>query len=583
VDDRNLNGGCGAAALDSFLGEDFNTGQSAVMVVDHKGGVLRVNYAAKDLLGLGSGFSRIGRSCHHLICGADGPCEDCLLGSTAASSKSHAIKNKSGRDLFIREELLRFPDVNILVLFDVTREITALRDMDLARKELKAKTVLLERRRHVAAEGKRRIEQMLDQLPDAFVQVDDEYRVVFRNNSVSDILPHGSSETCHGLLGRQMPCTDCPLGQGAAAPGGRKVVHRVEGRCFTEHVIQGSDGDVPLLLFSDTTRQIELIEKIREQQETITRKNDILSNLVNLQTRMQKAMVSDEMINHFLDMFLPLCVVGEALVIVDDIHPGSVWFAVSRGLDPSLETPVVRSYLSREVQRMDAPKVAAACLPWEKTRQVELTGGDGRRVGMIFFPETGGACDEGLVRLFSEPFGAFIHNRLLLRQLEEKANTDPLTGLYNRRYLEGLLAAERKKSDQFDIPYSVVVVDVNRLKEANDLHGHDAGDRLITTVSERLKSGIRATDAIARTGGDEFLILLADTDEEGARELVERFMAEVFKDVSMAVGNGEPFPVTVSLGMAGSDQVSHDALIQTADKRMYETKLEYYRTHKRYR
>jgi diguanylate cyclase (GGDEF)-like protein len=202
---------------------------------------------------------------------------------------------------------------------------------------------------------------------------------------------------------------------------------------------------------------------------------------------------------------------------------------------------------------------------------------------MIFFPETGGACDEELVRLFSEPFGAFIHNRLLLRQLEEKANTDPLTGLYNRRYLESLLAAERKKCDQFDIPYSVVVVDVNRLKEANDLHGHDAGDRLILTVSERLKSGIRATDAIARIGGDEFLILLADTHEEGARELVERFMGEVFKDAAMEVDNGGMFPVTVSLGVAGSDQVPHDALIQTADKRMYETKLEYYRTHRRYR
>jgi diguanylate cyclase (GGDEF)-like protein len=214
---------------------------------------------------------------------------------------------------------------------------------------------------------------------------------------------------------------------------------------------------------------------------------------------------------------------------------------------------------------------------------MELTGGSGRRVGIIISPETDGDCDGELVRLFSEPFGAFIHNRLLLRQLEEKANTDPLTGLYNRRYMEGLMAAEKKKSDQFDIPYSVVVVDVNRLKEANDNHGHDVGDRLLLSVSERLKSGIRATDTVFRIGSDEFLILLSDTREEGARNLMERLMEKVFKDITIDAGNGETFPVTVSLGVAGSDQVPHHELVQAADRRMYETKQEYYRTHQRYR
>jgi diguanylate cyclase (GGDEF)-like protein len=337
------------------------------------------------------------------------------------------------------------------------------------------------------------------------------------------------------------------------------------------------------MLFSDTTRQIELIEKIREQQETITRKNDILSSLVRLQTRMQKAIVSNEMIDYFLDMFLPLCGAEEALIIIDDTHPGNVWFVVHRGVDPSLATPVLRSYLSGDVQRMNGARVAAAALPWKKTRQMELTGGNGQRVGMILLPETGGTCDAELVQLFSEPFGAFIHNQLLLRQLEDRANTDPLTGLYNRRYLDGLLAAEKKKSDEFGLFYSVIVVDVNRLKQANDCHGHDVGDRLLVSVSEILKTGIRTTDIVARTGGDEFLILMADTREEGALNLVKRFELEIFKDAVIDAGDGGTFPVTVSMGVAGSDRIPHDALLQTADRRMYDAKQEYYRTRQRYR
>lgn len=572
-----------AAEPGSLSSVGFDTVQTAVVVVDSQGRVLRVNPAAKKFLEHGNESSYVGQACHELICGTERPCEDCLLQSSSGASKSHAIRSRSGKELFVREELLRFPDFNVLILFDVTREITALRNLDLTRKELKAKTILLERKRHVAADEKRRIEKMFDQLPDAFVQVDKNYIILYKNNKVSEVFPQESAGTCYALIGNEMPCTECPMERGVSTGGERKVIHRTAGRCFTEHIIQSPGEDAPLLLFSDTTRQIELIEKIRDQQETITRKNDILSNLVSLQTRMQKAIVTRDMINYFLDMLLPLCGAEEAFIIIDDIRPGSVWFVVGRGVDDSQSKPIVRNYLSRDVQQMEVRKVPAAYLPWKKTRQMELIGGNGRKVGMIFYPESDGGAEGELIHLFSEPFGAFIHNRLLLRQLEEKANTDSLTGLYNRRYLEGALAAERKKNDRFGIPYSIIVVDVNRLKEANDIYGHEVGDRLLQSVSERLKLEVRTTDTVGRTGGDEFVLLLADTREEGARNLAKRFSENIFSDVAIDVGGGERFPVTLSLGVAGSDQVNHDDLLRTADKRMYEAKEEYYRAHPRYR
>lgn len=565
--------------------DHFNMVQTAVVMIDSRCRVLFVNAATKRLLEHDDRFAYIGSTCHQMIHGRETPCNGCLLqpSSSPSGPKSHAIHNQSGRELFLKEELLRFSEYNMLILFDVTREIAALRKLDLTHKELKAKTVLLERRRRVAADEKGRIQRMFDQLPEAFVQVNNNFSICYKNKAVSKVLPNESSESCYGLLGKDSPCFECPAKQGFERAGGRKVSHQVEGRFFTEHIVQSSGEEGGLLLFSDTTRQIQLIERIREQQETITRKNDILSKLVGLQTRMQNASVSKEMVNYFLDIFLPVCRVEEALVIIDDLRPGCVWLVIHRGLSELQWTPVVRRYLSREVQGMERRRISEEILPWEKTCQMELVGGSGRKVGMILFPETDTGGEGDLIPLFSEPFGAFVHNQLLLRQLEEKANTDPLTGLYNRGYMDGALAAEKKKSDAFDIFYSIIMVDVNRLKQANDLYGHEAGDRLLRCVSERLSAEVRKTDLVARIGGDEFLILLPDTAEEGALLLADRFRHKVFNDVAIKVGDDEIFPVTVSLGVAGNDRVPHDALVKTADKRMYEAKASYYETHKRYR
>ena len=567
------------------LKDHFNAVQTAVVMVDSQCRILFVNSATKRLLGQDTAFTYSGLTCHQMVYGQETPCNGCLLQSSSSSvgPKSHAIQNQSGKELFLKEELFRLPEYNMLIFFDITREIAALRKLDLTHKELKAKTVLLERRRRVAAEEKGRIQRMFDQLPDAFVQVNSDYMVCYKNEAVSKIFPFGSGESCYGLLGKESPCSECPAKQGFEQVGDRKISHQVEGHFLTEHIVQSGGEEGALLLFSDTTRQIQLIERIREQQETITRKNDILSNLVGLQTRMQKASVSNEMINYFLDSFLPVCRAEDALVIIDDLRPGCVWLVVHRGVGETLLTRIVREYLSREVQNLDQRKISEEFLPWEKTRQMALIGGNGRKVGMILFPETDTGGEGELIQLFSEPFGAFVHNQLLLRQLEEKANTDPLTGLYNRGYMDEAMAAEKKKSDAFDIFYSIIMVDVNRLKQANDIYGHEAGDRLILCVSERLIAEVRKTDLVARIGGDEFLILLPDTTEEGAMLLAERFQQEVFEDVSIEVGDHDVFPVTVSLGAAGSDRVPHGALVKTADERMYEAKETYYENHKRYR
>ena len=191
--------------------------------------------------------------------------------------------------------------------------------------------------------------------------------------------------------------------------------------------------------------------------------------------------------------------------------------------------------------------------------------------------------EKGLIDLFAEPLAAYLDNRLLSRKLEEKANNDPLTGLFNRGYLDQAMAEEKQKLDNFNIPFGVVVADVNRLKKVNDIYGHEAGDRLILKVSELLQKAVRNTDIVARTGGDEFVILLAECTKQRVEMFIRRLLRSVFQGVYLEVGDGEQFPVTVSFGGAATDVCAPDVLMLEADRAMYAAKEVYYQHAERYR
>ena len=155
--------------------------------------------------------------------------------------------------------------------------------------------------------------------------------------------------------------------------------------------------------------------------------------------------------------------------------------------------------------------------------------------------------------------------------------------MYNRGYLDAVLEEERKKQEEFDIPHAVVEADVNGLKKVNDKYGHEAGDAYILKVTELFKQNVRSSDVVARTGGDEFVILLVDANHASAEQFIARLTVKAFTEVFLPVGDGELFPVTVSFGVAGSDVFAHDMLLKEADRRMYAAKEAFYKTRERYR
>ena len=152
--------------------------------------------------------------------------------------------------------------------------------------------------------------------------------------------------------------------------------------------------------------------------------------------------------------------------------------------------------------------------------------------------------------------------------LTELAAADSLTGLPNRRTFQLALHREIGRAQRQAAPLSVVVIDVDHFKSVNDTFGHLVGDTVLTEIANRLKVVTRSSEMVARTGGEEFIWLLPDTDSRGAAVAAERALA--------AIGN-RPFPgvgrVTVSVGVCGSDLVANlDTIVEAADRALYSAK-----------
>lgn len=153
----------------------------------------------------------------------------------------------------------------------------------------------------------------------------------------------------------------------------------------------------------------------------------------------------------------------------------------------------------------------------------------------------------------------------------DQANTDPLTGLPNRRAWDGRLADELARFRRFGAPLSLVVFDLDNFKQINDRFGHKAGDRALKVIATLLRQRLRETDFLARYGGEEFTILLPGAAAEDALKLADGMRAAV-ADAGLH-SKGEPVPLTLSGGVACLlEGESADAGFERADQAMYQAK-----------
>ncbi|MEM9254644.1 MAG: diguanylate cyclase [Pseudomonadota bacterium] len=152
--------------------------------------------------------------------------------------------------------------------------------------------------------------------------------------------------------------------------------------------------------------------------------------------------------------------------------------------------------------------------------------------------------------------------------LSQLATEDPLTRLLNRRGLETALQVTLAQAARQQTQTAAIMVDIDRFKEINDNFGHEIGDQVIRRVAECLTQMSRASDVVARTGGEEYLLILPNTDLESAKILAERIRTAVAERIM--VFDQQRVPVTVSLGVASAaGEVVLDQLSQEADRAMY--------------
>jgi len=156
-------------------------------------------------------------------------------------------------------------------------------------------------------------------------------------------------------------------------------------------------------------------------------------------------------------------------------------------------------------------------------------------------------------------------------ELERQSREDGLTGLYNRRYLDGRLEFEVKRAQRYNRQIALAMADVDRFKGVNDQHSHMVGDDVLRTIANILRTQCRSIDIIARYGGEEFLLCFPETTYENARAVCEKIRRQVEEYDWSRLQPG--LSVTLSVGVAAAPPVYDvDALIAAADEKLYEAK-----------
>ncbi len=149
---------------------------------------------------------------------------------------------------------------------------------------------------------------------------------------------------------------------------------------------------------------------------------------------------------------------------------------------------------------------------------------------------------------------------------------DPLTGIYNRRFLAAHLGTVLQQMQEQGKPVSAVVLDIDHFKAVNDTYGHDAGDEVLRSVAQRVLANIRSFDMAARLGGEEFVVVMPDTPQEDAMAAAERLRAHI-AETPVTVAGGRPIAITASLGVAASNRGDTSAaLLKRADEALYAAK-----------
>lgn len=198
-------------------------------------------------------------------------------------------------------------------------------------------------------------------------------------------------------------------------------------------------------------------------------------------------------------------------------------------------------------------------------------------VVVFFDTERTGAFGKEALRVASflcEHASTALGNAMLYSQAKILTITDDLTNVFNYRYLNNILDRELVRAQRLNSSMSVLFLDLDSFKEVNDKHGHLLGSKILVELAGLLKGAVRKVDAVARYGGDEYIVVLTDTNSKGAMIVAER-IRQMVEDYTFTESEGFPIKLTVSIGVASYPEhgVSKVDLLHLADEAMYKGKF----------
>lgn len=160
----------------------------------------------------------------------------------------------------------------------------------------------------------------------------------------------------------------------------------------------------------------------------------------------------------------------------------------------------------------------------------------------------------------------------LIKQLDKVSRTDPLTGLSNRRSMEEKINDEKHRSDRSQKPFCLILSDIDLFKNINDTFGHNVGDEVLLTIANLMTAGVRKQDTICRWGGEEFLIILPDSDLQGGLLLAEKIRSKIATESIKYKQTSIPVTMSFGISMYQGGNMPIESYIKEADDYLYQAK-----------
>ena len=352
--------------------------------------------------------------------------------------------------------------------------------------------------------------------------------------------------------------------------------------------------------FSPSVTELSaLVAKVISESEKISKGEkagaefSLLRDEANFQESMSKVLVKSNKPSEIFSTFLRRAVKitnadGWAFFINDETS-GELYCKKSPGMERACSPEgSSKQCLAREVTQIGKTLRISGGRKG-KTRPTGITSPPGSYLGV---PVSNEAETFGVLELYNKPGGRDFTNEDacmvekfadlashalekigLQQRLEELVITDDLTKLFNTRYLTRSLEAEIQRSIRYSTSVSLIFMDLDYFKDVNDVHGHLVGSKLLAEVGQFLLGQLRSLDIVARYGGDEFVIVLPQTELNGALVIADR-MRENIEDSVFLQKEGLDLKITASFGVASFPETadSKEALIKMADDSMYNVK-----------